>query len=257
MHTKGILYRRKGVSTVLGTLIFIGILFSAVIPMMLAMKQADIFMEQEKLEIQRADDERSREVIDLYAYPEGDDHIQVLVESRCEVPVTITRVWINNEPNPTSVGVGSMDEKIIGNFEVTLAEGVKSNFTVKATTARGNVFENLAGDVCYDGNDWVTPQLGIYVVVDSEGGGFWGFGSYRCTVENDYAYSEIKTESFSFGSVSFFFDTTDVPQGEREFHITVEKRSGWFWGSWKVVFQDDVEIAWPSGPAVIWVFATG
>jgi len=250
------MYRRKGVSTVLGTLIFIGILFSAVIPMMLTMKQADIFMEQEKLEIQRADDERSREVIDLYAYPEGDDQLQVKVESRCEVPVTITRVWINNDPEPTSVNVGAMDEKIIGNFGVTLPGGVESTFRVKATTSRGNVFENLAGDVKYDGSGWVTEEQGIYVVVDSEGGGFWGFGSYRCTVENDYDYLETKTESFAFGSVSFFFNTTNVPQGEREFHVTVEKRSGWFWGSWNVVYEDDVEITWPSGPAIVWVFTT-
>jgi hypothetical protein len=254
LRTRGIMYRRKGISTILGTLIFIGILFSAVIPMMLTMKQADIFMEQEKLEMQRADDERAREVIDVYAYPEGDDQLQVLVESRCEVPVTITHVWINNKMNQTSVNVGAMYEKIIGNFSITLVEGVNSTFRVKVTTSRGNVFENLAGDVCYDGNDWVTPQLGIYVVVDSEGGGFWGFGSYRCTVENDGAYSETKTESFSFGSVSFFFDTTEV--GPDEFHVTVEKRSGWFWGSWNVVFEDDVEISWPSGPAIVWVFTT-
>ena len=33
--------KRKGVSTILGTLIFIGILFTSVIPMLLVMKQAD------------------------------------------------------------------------------------------------------------------------------------------------------------------------------------------------------------------------
>ncbi len=235
-------------------MIFIGILFSAVIPMMITMKQADIIMEQEKLELQRADDERSREILDLYAYPEGDDQLQVAVESRSEVPATITHVWINNDLNRTSVDVDAMDEKIVGNFSVTLTEGVNSTFRVKVTTSRGNVFENLAGDIKYDGEDWETAQLGIYVVVDSEGGGFWGFGSYRCTVENDGSYYEQDTESFSFGSVSFFFDTTEV--GPDEFHVTVEKRSGWFWGSWNVVYEDDVEITWPSGPAIVWVFTT-
>ena len=32
---------RNGVSTILGTIIFIGVLFSAIIPMQLVMKQAD------------------------------------------------------------------------------------------------------------------------------------------------------------------------------------------------------------------------
>jgi len=249
------MYRRKGVSTILGTLIFIGVLFSAVIPMMLTMKQADIYMEQEKLEIQRADDERSREVLDLYAYPEGDDYLQIYVESRCEIASTITRVWINNDPKEISVGVGAMEEKVIGNFPVTLT-GEASTFRVKATTARGNVFENLAGDINHDGSGWVTEEQGIYVVIDSEGGGFWGFGSYNCTVENDYTYSEWEYDSFSFGSVSFFFNTTNVPQGERDFHVTVWKRSGWWWGSWNIVYEEDVKIKYPSGPAIVWVFTT-
>ena len=47
MHTKNTLYLKKGVSTILGTLIFMGIIFSAYIPMTLVMKQADNIYEQE------------------------------------------------------------------------------------------------------------------------------------------------------------------------------------------------------------------
>ena len=106
------------------------------------------------------------------------------------------------------------------------------------------------------GNDWDTEVLGVYVVIDSEGYGFWGFGSYRCTVENDYTYSQTDEDAFTFGACTFFFDTTTVPAGEREFHVTVEKKSGWFWGTWSVVYEDDVEITWPSGSPVVWVFTT-
>jgi len=251
-----ITYNRKGVSTILGTLIFIGILFSAVIPMMLTMKQADIIMEQEKLELQRADDEKSREIIDIYAYPEGEDQLAISAESRCEVPITITHIWINNTITPVSVVVDPMEETSIGLFDVPITELTESTFRVKATSLRGNVYENLAGDVHYDGEDWDTEVLGVYVVIDSEGSGFLGFGSYRCTVENDYAYSLTKDDSFTFGSCTFFFDTTIVPEGEREFHVTVEKKSGWFWGSWNVIYEEDVEITWPSGSPVVWVFTT-
>ena len=128
MHTIHIMYHRKGVSTILGTLIFIGILFSAVIPMMLTMKQADIIMEQEKLDLLRFDDERSREAIESYAYPKGADKLELLVESKCEFPITITHVWINNSITETSCIVPPMDECIIGDFDAPLTPGVNSTF---------------------------------------------------------------------------------------------------------------------------------
>jgi hypothetical protein len=60
---------RKGVSTILGTLIFIGILFTSVIPMFLVMKQADIIYTQTDLERKRLDEEREREAIEVYPIP--------------------------------------------------------------------------------------------------------------------------------------------------------------------------------------------
>ena len=245
---------RKGVSTILGTLIFISIMFSAVIPMMLTMKQADILMEQEKLELQRIDDESSREALDAYAYPDGSDKLEVLVESKCEFPIVVTHIWINDTYTEISHLVNPMEEEIIGSYNVSLNPGINSTFKVKITTERGNSYENLAGDVRYDGSDWITETLGIYVVIDSEGGGFWGFGRYRCTVTNSTTYSEQEESSITFGSCSFFFDTSEAGTGT--YHVLVEKKSGWFWGSWSTVYEEDVEINWPNGPPIIWVFTT-
>ena len=254
MRITRIMYSRKGVSTILGTLIFVGILFSAVVPMMLTMKQADIIMEQEKLEMQRTDDERSREVLEAYAYPKGDDKLEVLVESKSEFPITISHVWINNSMTEESYTVSPMEDEVIGEYNVTLSPGVNSTFKVKVTTSRGNSFENLAGDVRYDGSDWMTEMLGIYVVIDSEGGGVWGFGRYRCTVTNSTTYYEQEESSITFGSCSFFFDTTEAGTGL--YHVEVEKKSGWFWGSWSTVYEEDVEITWPNGAPIVWVFTT-
>ena len=76
LHITRTTYHRKGVSTILGTLIFIGILFSAVIPMMLTMKQADIIMEQEKLELQRIDDENPEKLLTSMHTPKGKTNYQ-------------------------------------------------------------------------------------------------------------------------------------------------------------------------------------
>jgi len=254
LRTIHIMHNRKGVSTILGTLIFIGILFSAVVPMMLTMKQADIIMEQEKLELQLADDEKSREDLEAYAYPKGSDKIELMVESQCEFPVIITHVWINNTLRNISYTVAPMNETTIDTFDAPISEGSNSTFNIKITTSRGNTYENLAGDIRYDGDDWVTEMLGIYVIIDSDGGGFWGFGRYRCTVTNSTTYNEQDESSLSSGTVSFFFDTTEAGAGT--YHVEVEKKSGWFWGSWNTVYEEDVEITWPNGSPIIWVFTT-
>ncbi|HUV53840.1 MAG TPA: hypothetical protein VMW03_01400 [Candidatus Krumholzibacteriaceae bacterium] len=47
-------------SSILGTLIFVGILFTAVIPMYLTMNQADVILEQEKHEIAILDEDKER-----------------------------------------------------------------------------------------------------------------------------------------------------------------------------------------------------
>jgi hypothetical protein len=248
------LYNRKGVSTILGTLIFTAILFSAVIPMLLTMKQADIIMEQEKLELQRIDDEKSREAMEAYAYPKGTDKIEVLVESKCEFPILISHVWINDSMVEAFHIVNPVEEEIVGVFNVSLSPSSNSTFRVKLTTTRGNSYENLAGDFRYDGSDWMTETLGIFVIIDSEGGGFWGFGRYRCTVTNSTTYNEVEESSITFGSCSFFFDTTEAGAGQ--YPVKVEKKSGWFWGTWSTVYEEDVEINWPNGPPIIWVFTT-
>ena len=56
----------RGVSTILGTLIFIGILFTSVIPMMLVMKQADTIYTKKIHELEIKDDEKVREELIVY-----------------------------------------------------------------------------------------------------------------------------------------------------------------------------------------------
>ncbi len=60
--------KNKGVSTILGTLIFIGIIFTSVVPMMLVMKQADTIYEKKKHEMDVIDDESVREELTVYTF---------------------------------------------------------------------------------------------------------------------------------------------------------------------------------------------
>ena len=90
--------KKKGVSTILGTIIFIGILFTSIIPMILVMKQADNIYIQEVHEMERKDEEQDSQELEVYAFPvEGEDQIKISIQNTGVVPAIIRRVWINDE----------------------------------------------------------------------------------------------------------------------------------------------------------------
>ena len=72
MYTKDILSHKKGIATILGTLIFVGIVFSAYIPMVLMMKQADIIYEQEIYKTKLRDNLAQDEELIISAYGKYD-----------------------------------------------------------------------------------------------------------------------------------------------------------------------------------------
>jgi len=171
MHTTNILYRRsrKGTSTVLGTLIFVGIMFTAVIPMLLVMNQANTLHEMRKVEVGRLDEEKDSEEINFYAYPLEDDpldpdpdhdEIDLRIRNQGSVPVKIVSVWINDVKYPQDVNINSMDT--ISLDPLTVDQGLAS-YTVKVITENGNIFTSISGTLYYSGGIWYTPSLGISV----------------------------------------------------------------------------------------------
>ena len=172
MYTTNIMRikKKKGVSTILGTLIFIGILFTSVIPMMLVMKQADTIFTKKVHEMEAIDDEKAREKLDVYIYPGGGTNINIKVKNKGELPVKIIRVWINNEYNSTNELIPTNSEKNIGPFNVPNVEE-NSTVDVKVVTERGNVFHSFSGTLYYSGSGWSTTSVGICVIIHNPGGG--------------------------------------------------------------------------------------
>lgn len=258
MRTYRSLYSKKGVSTILGTLIFIGILFSAVIPMFLVMKQADIILDQEKLEIRRVDDDRSREMMDMYAYPvSGQSQVELKINSRCELPIEIVHLWINNTLQNVDITIGPMEkERILGPYNVPTQAGSNSEFSVKATSARGNIYESQAGLILFDGTEgWQTESLRIVAFVGSQGSSWSGlFGSYKATLTRASPYfSETQTKTWTTGVCMFPFDVTDCGPGT--YHLVVQRRTGGWWNpTWSTIYDEDVTITWPSGSPVVEIY---
>ena len=141
---------RRGTSTIMGTLIFVGILFTAVIPTFLVMKQADTFYEKMRFELGRLDEEQRREELYVYVYTKEDPRsLTVKVQNKGELSVRIVRLWINDDPIPLDYPVQPMSDR--EELYPYLVPEESSSYYITVTTDRGN-------SIAYD-----TPLKWVYL----------------------------------------------------------------------------------------------
>jgi archaellum component FlaF (FlaF/FlaG flagellin family) len=235
--------RRRGVSTILGTIIFIGIMFTSVIPMMLVMKQADTMYTQKVHEMEARDDERSGEIITINAYPvnNNSDQLKVEVENIGVVSVKIIRVWINDQSYSENAVIKTGDTSDIGPYAVTLEND--TSYSIKVITERGNSFASACGVLYYTDGYWFTPSIGIHVLVLN-----W-FGKYQIRVYNGSWTSPdpYTTQGVDIGDINW----TEVNMTkDGPYWVEVKKKVG---GSFQDVPSTPVPvyITWPGGSPVI------
>lgn len=242
---------RKGTASLFGTLIFIGILFSAVIPMYLVMNQADTIFEQRKHEATILDEDRSRESLCVYTYPRDgltSNYITVRVKNECGLSVKAIRVWINDAPQTVSVTLNPLEEVEIGQYDVNPQEGEIYDFRV--TTERGNVYESSSGILSYTSNGWDVENQLINVLISSSGVVFKIY-VYWDDESPPESWPEIPgspAQVWKIGGSAFkSFDVTnfDLP---KDFRVVVKKGSN-------IIHEEIVSMTWPNGPSVMWVYA--
>ena len=244
--------KNKGVSNTLGTIMFVGILMSAIIPMYLHMKQADTIYEKELLELKRLDDEMERETIFVYAYPKGasSEQIEIMVENAGEVGAEIRRVWINDTFVNESAAIQSFEETILGPYDVSVGPASNSSFKIRVTSARGNVYIPTSGEtLTYSSGQWDYQVLSVNVVTNCEG--FLGIAKYRVTITNNTFHSDVQeTSGYVAGTQYFMFDVTEWGP-VHEYHVKIEAKK--IFRSWQILHEEDVEIEYPDGPPDVWV----
>ena len=249
MRFTNIMYRKKkkGVSTILGTLIFIGILFTAVVPMALVMKQADTIYEQKKLERLRLDEDRANEEVDLYVYPTGDsapDNLTFEGYNRGVLGSTIIRIWINEDNKSVDIVVQPNSEAVIGSYDVDPQDG--DTFDVKMTTARGRSFECGTGTISFEDGYWSVEALLINVLISSGG-----------VVFKIELWLQLEDESWEMideaqvwkigGTALKTFDVT--ARGTPKTYKVIVKRGS------NPIHEEIIEMNWPEGPPIIWVYS--
>ena len=222
--------KRKGVSTILGTLIFIGIIFSSVIPMTLVMRQADGFYERELHEVKTNDELKNEEDLMVYAFSKDEDeYITVFVQNLGEEVVEVVGVWYNN--NRTSVSENHDNRTIAPsesvNFAPKLVPGsVGASLKVKVTTEKGNIFECDLGTVKWDGtNGWYTPSFAVSVMILND------WGQYEIIVDDSVVAEEVYVGYYlsSGNEQDEITKTFLVPPLDGEYYVSVKKKVGGGW----------------------------
>jgi hypothetical protein len=248
--------RGKGVATILGTIIFIGILFSSVIPMMLVMKQADVVLEQGKLEVARVDDEGDRESLELYPIPDlAATHVNVTILNTCETSIDIVRVWINDTLTDVTATVNALSHVQIGPFPIQAVDG--SSFDVRVTTGRGNVYTAETGVLYYQGGEWLTETLGIRLIMPSRPGkgareNRW-LNELRVTIadeEGDILYSN-SSMYWAISASEKFFELESAGDYDVTIYIWCKAKDGYPTQHWEMIYDDIHSITWPIGDPIL------
>ena len=225
---------KRGTSSILGTLIFIGILFSAVLPLFHTMNQADIVYEQKKLDVERLDEEKELEDIEIYLMPDA-GNIDVIIVNNCEVPITVYHLWINDElfdiPETT---VDAQEEQTIEDLDISPEVDEEYEFII--TTERGNTFVPANGKLLYTSEGWTMETFLIKI--------------YAAELFIRVIVTQDETVFYDDWSIFEVGYAIPVPS-PGTYHVYIEK--SFFWST-TVLFDDDVEITWPTGPSYVEVF---
>lgn len=231
---------RRGTSTILGTIIFVGIMFTAVIPMLLVMRQAETLHDMSKYELEILDYERISEDIYVYVYPVGgltSPDLKVTAQNKGELITRIVRLWINDDPYELNIALQPMSTaQDLGTYPLSPTDD--ESFFVIVTTDRGNTvgFDTQLTWVD-DLSGWTTEEVfSVNVLINSLPGqefkiDVWGPDSFHV---------EGQTEKHD---PKYFL----VPVAG-DYTVEIYRGSN-------LLFTKDLTILWPEGPPVEWVFA--
>jgi len=242
------LQSRRGVSTVLGLMIFIGVLFSSIIPMQLVMQQADNVAERRKKLVKSMDVESSREeiLVTVYPNPSNNSELMVRVQNRGDVIIKIVRIWVNDGYTTQSETIAAKDMEVLGPIPVDLQSG--TFYLLEATTERGNVFRSYTGSVYYSDGTWYVSALSITVnILNNQ-------GQYRIWVKNSTQHEVGYWDSGGIvhDDIVQSFEVDD----SGEYTVIMKKKVS---GEFKELSASPatVQITWPIGPPIAYVYGDG
>jgi len=219
-------------------------MFTAVIPMLLVMRQADTLHEMRKHEITRADDERDRENIEVYPIPYLDKMNVTLINTGM-VSAEIVGIWINNTRHNVSEQISTFSSHMVGSFPAAAVNG--SKYDIRATSTRGNVYTSEIGTLRYEGGKWISETLGFNLIFPSRPGkkdrtNDW-LNELKITIEDEL--DPLYANSSMYWAVSAsekFFQLDEAGTYRIIVYIFCKPTPP---GHWEEIYNAEHDIDWP------------
>jgi hypothetical protein len=177
--------KRRGVASILGILLMVGILITSILPTFLYVNEVNNYYDRTVVDLKISDNERSLENLEVNGYGHNDSSIDVFIINRSPLAVNITRIWVlrvdlkysfiydsgNRVDLPEQMTAG---EQMTMTFDLTdiLNNNTLQRFLIEVSTERGNKFSSQTNPLYYDEGDWQTGSMefNIQTIVLSDQG---------------------------------------------------------------------------------------
>jgi len=236
---------RKGVASILGIIIFTGILFNVFVPLQLYINEHKLLKIQIENELEVEESYRDLEDLVVIAYPVNETANQIIVEvtNKGAIQVNVMSVWIKDEKWQVDTGLMPGDEVVFDPFTVDL--DANTSYAVKVITERGRLFFPITGNLVYIEGTWVIQGLGVCVQIANH------IGKYYICVSNSTWSSTYKTLGQDHDDLLVFFDV----KTNGMYTIVCKKND--LLGPDLPGTPMIVEIDYPNGPPVVYIYTSG
>jgi len=231
---------KAGVSTLLGMLICVSILFSVVIPLFLYINMMNNLYNQTFLEMTELDQQRMMESITVFAYPTAGHVISVYIRNKCVLNVNITRIWVTDLQNKT---VHLLDESLYltpGSYSITPinASSLKlgASVNVDVATERGKVYASETNTLYLTAKgEWEVLPYAIDIVIEGTGEGRKRYAVKAEQLDGEFGSSTGWSSAVSISTIGRIAQASVGVPGYGYYNLTVyrEGQSDPFF--WKVV----------------------
>ena len=218
--------KKRGVASVIGMLIIVGIMITSIIPTFIYINEVNNYYDRIVVDLKITDNERSMENLEVYAYGNSLTEVDVFIINRAPLATNITRIWVMNSTlqdawifNITNSDdlflVAAEQTTFTLNFTGISMEGF--SYIIEVTTDRGNKFSSdtnpltLGADLTWQTG---TSEFKIQVLILSK----LGSDDYGIAIHDYEGYSDNVDVS---GVQGQFFYIFDVPQAG-VYNITVQ-----------------------------------
>jgi hypothetical protein len=237
---------KRGLATVLGMLVTVGVFISAVIPLFLYVNNVNSFYDENIEEMTFQDQLKASEEIDVFAYPVGENFtmMNVQVKNIGSTPVKVVRIWISEITIQTSqfwneTHLPALQDQIPPATQTTFSNLSLATFfsdemllSVKLTTERGRTFASGSNPIWISEGGWsgdYSYPYNIQFVFDSpKGQGTWKIEGeikvwYNKTIDPDNLdatyYKSTVMDQLVQGNI--YMESVGIPY-EGTYHIIVD-----------------------------------